>query len=555
MTNRARSCRSGGSPRRSTRLTRHQATTESSSSHKSSTAGLTKITKTSCLEQPKRQRKPTGQVPQRSNFSNVKRRQDGHGSAAFFDTYLSPPSNPTKGVGYTFGLELELLIICPVDDLRSRLPEELKNLSINGIRRRLHEPTEFGGREHIIREMVQESLRSANLKVNSARSNNESIQEWSVEPEPAIITGNERDQYPDCVVVGIEVKSGALDFTAASLATVVTGIQAIKSDFPVAVNESCGLHVHVGMTEESSGLQQKFDLQTCQGLMVLHLLFEDEINRLHPGHVLTGHEWPQLFRARLQQTLSGDAVAAARAVLEIRSWKDFFGIISNIDHDRNIVVNFQNLKFQDTIQTIEFRQHEGSMDIEQVLRRIQLCIMLTHWSKEVKKAELMNYAWAVENNFSLDILQLLRNVGMPAETVAFYGNRLFDHGMSEESSKGSRNVKKDTPMPDVQRQPKPAKPKRAGSTNMAATNKTWGKALRVLGAGLKLDMASGQSTILFKIGDEVGGNMQPMWVEEDDALEMTKISARALSAIQSVRARRWAGTGKEIVVKRWPWTQ
>ncbi len=203
---------------------------------------------------------------------------------------------------------------------------------------------------------------------------------------------------------GVELVSRVLRPTAASFAEIEDHLKHLKGTesslhdaFPTSL---CGLHVHVGFSAPSPGqCPTTFGLPTLQHLAYILAMYEPEISKMHPAHRRAGSiastvdlvtNLDEVAEASLNESLlnldwdAWSAVAGSNSA----STADDKPLVSHSVSRRMIfaadmttaklshlmcgyakdhIVNFTYLCRPGGFpQTLEFRQHEGTLDAEAV---------------------------------------------------------------------------------------------------------------------------------------------------------------------------------------------
>ncbi|MCJ1469608.1 hypothetical protein MMC07_008243 [Pseudocyphellaria aurata] len=282
----------------------------------------------------------------------------------------------------TFGVELEFLVRFGPEDPADNWFEDCRNRILKIINR------------------ILEILRAKGFSAHGFGST--SIWDWTV-----TIDGSVSDK--SCINSnGIELKSPALDYSPSALQQVMDVVKLLVSELNPYVNKTCGLHVHVG--NESRG----FTVRTLKTFASLITAFEQQLNSLHP---LDRHEngfakplhWAfckdtsprdkMLIIDELEtvddlicrfhpvyDASSGEYVAAASRHL---GWSNDacsteYASEASPDYDwsndRNMAFNFFNLRSDEPLNTIEFRQHQGTLDPDQIANWVRLTCTLVHMS-------------------------------------------------------------------------------------------------------------------------------------------------------------------------------
>ncbi|CAD6448645.1 f464f836-336f-4335-9a15-cbbd2b2b8caf [Sclerotinia trifoliorum] len=203
----------------------------------------------------------------------------------------------------------------------------------------------------------------------------------------------------------IEIRSPVLKFGTEAFKEVHKMLTAIHKHFDVVVNRSCGFHVHVG--KGKAGL----NFTPLQHLMATLWVFEPQISELiHKSRAMTGSYCPSLhvrsnlgvlkYEGKLLDVLLG--TTDVNEVVEMFSGYMLFNYMSyRIEGLR--IPHLNPVK-----RTIEFRQHEGTMDSETVL----------NWDLKIFLSKYTNSpeCYSVEDLFD--------EIGFPKSAVEFYRGKV-----------------------------------------------------------------------------------------------------------------------------------
>ena len=172
------------------------------------------------------------------------------------------------------------------------------------------------------------------------------------------------DSYDSTVnYVGVEVVSPPLYCTDEALTDIRTVIETITSNFDTFVNRSCGFHVHVG--RESEG----FTFNMLRKFCTMVVGFQNQITSLRPT-------WRQRSKycIGMNQVKPFRRKTPLKQIEMVRNAPNKFRLIDYLNPDgRFFAYSLENLRFHyeadDTTSkpTIEFRQHEGTLDVVAVI--------------------------------------------------------------------------------------------------------------------------------------------------------------------------------------------
>jgi hypothetical protein len=112
----------------------------------------------------------------------------------------------------------------------------------------------------------------------------------------------------------IEVNSPPLIFCEDTLNAVLLACKTLTSSFRYNVNETCGLHVHVGNGNDN------FSEETTKNLMAFLFCFEPVIDKLHPTHRHNGNYCRSIWKS----SVYGDMYKRENSVVGIliKIWKE-----------------------------------------------------------------------------------------------------------------------------------------------------------------------------------------------------------------------------------------
>jgi len=280
-------------------------------------------------------------------------------SSSLYDLYLHPKYSETamfQSLELTFGLELEFIVRYDPSKYEAAL----------GFRKwdpRTRRETKF---EIILRDHIIKELKGIGIPICERREK-PTIQKWVITSDESIDCDNE----PNCV--GIEIKSSAYNLSEAALTQVEAAIKSLNDKFDIFVNESCGLHVHVGNQRKG------FQLQTLKNFCMLTTIFERQLNSLHPPDRVSG--LGMSFAKGPTQAFKG--INLWDTALLLQSAPNHRKLIQRYatkgkDRDRNQAYNLMPLVDEPLYNTIEFRQHEATTEPSAIRKWIELtCGLVT----------------------------------------------------------------------------------------------------------------------------------------------------------------------------------
>ena len=294
----------------------------------------------------------------------------------------------------TFGIELEFIVLYHRENYIEACNRAFGHHD--------HVGDEF---ERILERDIVDVLRANKFAVNDAHHDN--AMNWTVTTDSTVEL--EQEELPQHLRAfdsyAIELKSPAYRYTIEALLEVQRGVGLVKGKFEIFVNETCGFHVHVG------NLDRGFTLETVKNLALLVTIFERQINQLHPRHRNT-NEWCRTPKSQFLGRNLWEVVEA------IESMPDMVNLISLMCSERLFpsgskyrAYNLCNLT-DDNLRTIEFRQHQGTMNEYYIDAWIHLTCSLVSLSHSAGPVGFIELVKERADNPNFTVIDLLYNLGL-----------------------------------------------------------------------------------------------------------------------------------------------
>ncbi|KAG4439690.1 hypothetical protein IFR05_004827 [Cadophora sp. M221] len=211
-------------------------------------------------------------------------------------------------------------------------------------------------------------------------------------------TEEETEDYDWC---GIEVKTPALPFTPQSLQAVKDVCTLIQQRFKTLQNTTTGLHVHIGHGKSC------FSTHDVSKIMAFIYAFEPQLSSLHPVHRYShmyGHamrhncNFSQSFQRR-HGVMPSALMAVTKILTTIESdmsstRRELADLVSSGSCGKNGNYNFNGLEDRGVnaeVPTLEFRQHEGTMDGELVVQWVQLLVGMLKFIEDEEYASFAKF--------------------------------------------------------------------------------------------------------------------------------------------------------------------
>ncbi|TEY75123.1 hypothetical protein BOTCAL_0065g00250 [Botryotinia calthae] len=329
------------------------------------------------------------------------------------NTYPEPGSTG-KSPRLTFGVELEIAVGTLRDICQNPTPKDLRR--VYGVGRPANSaplkhdprPAKFGESSHAERtyrtkgrfcvyENIAQTLNCAGFpaihmedeKYQKTGYTNEMTSKWVIGTDISI-------DLPDESIYDyhkLEIKSPVYYHSEEALSDVKRVWEIIISTYKVITNESMGLHVHVGNGVDA------FDGETLRNLWGILWTTEKWIETIHPPHRRNNsfcqsfHRCSNLGREIGEKSLKdpeGEVLdwILTRTPPTVRGFLDTICMHSG-------AYNFVNLQPSHNVgsikRTIEFRQHEATLDTERITQWIRVCVGLVKASAVADPAVLDPY--------------------------------------------------------------------------------------------------------------------------------------------------------------------
>ncbi|KAF7922883.1 hypothetical protein BELL_0832g00030 [Botrytis elliptica] len=333
-------------------------------------------------------------------------------------------SSPEAESRLTFGVELEFLLATISKGGENPHPSDPREVdpriladedSINyDIERKLEEVG--------IAATVKESDYGNLGEVNAAAAT-----DWILQTDFTVGPGQQNSNVRKYLEYGMEMSSPPYYYDEATRRTVETVVRKLRNSYLVRVNETTGLHVHVGIGYRG------FDWPILRNFLAIAWTYERQILLIMPEIRLDNPHCKSLRDSKLG---SYDPRLTRLEVLNrILSFTNNGQVVREIG-SRNTGFNISNLAppFLSSFgkRTIEFRHHPGTLDSESILHWVHICVKLVEKACLIKnEAELFEQlrtdvekpvGFGDKNNVTtVDYLMWL---GCPSQAY-YYGKQLI----------------------------------------------------------------------------------------------------------------------------------
>ncbi|MCJ1283247.1 hypothetical protein MMC26_002575 [Xylographa opegraphella] len=246
---------------------------------------------------------------------------------------------------------------------------------------------------------------------------NEWNDRWTIKEDSSIEAFETNgDNIPDHEYKILELVSRILPLTDESFKEIEAVIQIIQTRYTLITNESTGLHVHVG--DGNRG----FALQTLKKLSILVVTFEHIIESIHPDARISADGTQQCKKSSWGTT---DINEIGSTIEECQTFEELRALM-NPDLTKKYAYNFGNLSLTQYLpkMTIEFRQHEGSVDPERIINWVKFVTGLVSFSHAVSTAQHLWLWMTYSRDQTYTVLDFMKAIGKD-ELVSYYRPKLY----------------------------------------------------------------------------------------------------------------------------------
>ncbi|APA15945.1 hypothetical protein sscle_15g107150 [Sclerotinia sclerotiorum 1980 UF-70] len=243
------------------------------------------------------------------------------------------------------------------------------------------------------------------------------------EPDPSdilwMVKHDDTIQFPTAQVktykwYKVEICTPALMFSPWNLRHIWDVLGVLERRYRLNCNQSCGLHIHVGLGKK------EFSLDVLKNLMAIIFTFERQLEQCHPSHrIKNKYSYPlrdyadinenyepgknfscsdkhwkhnrYLERRRKLPTVPAFGRSAKNSLTAIFNAKSRAEIVKIFRSDEDVRLGF-NIRFLDEPypdsfkHTIEFRQHEATTAPKRIERWLNICCRLVDVARQTASA-------------------------------------------------------------------------------------------------------------------------------------------------------------------------
>ena len=268
--------------------------------------------------------------------------------------------------------------------------------------------------EPSIQEQLRQHLDGAGVAVNPIHGYH-GYSSWTITKDSSILPYDDDDFDSRVSCEGVELVSRVLPVGDVGFQEIREVVALVRGKFDVKLNMTTGLHIHVGNGSAS------FEDECIQNLAQLVTVFEHQIEAIHPQSRMHIY-WAQPPSDNEALKASEGPFASAEVLQE--SGKDVVDVI-NYGKLRAAAYNLTNLvEISETKRTIEFRQHQGSMDADQIVAWADFVTGLVSYCHEVSPERFLKLILRFGTDKDFSVLHLMEIIGKP-HLVEYYRDKLI----------------------------------------------------------------------------------------------------------------------------------
>lgn len=196
--------------------------------------------------------------------------------------------------------------------------------------------------------------------------------------------------------------------------------KAIKDQYDPNVTPKCGLHVHVG-----KGMEGSFSDQEVINLFAVLWTFETRLDKIHPSHRHNNH-----YCSSMHETSKGRSESdCLQKIFGCQSKKDVINLVNVSNDFKSVNWAYEALRLKPQPapgETIEFRQHEGTLEAEEILKWAKVCSGLVKYTVSVGQDNLEKFLHQHQHQDSDDekrftAADLICHIGLHKEASYYRG--------------------------------------------------------------------------------------------------------------------------------------
>jgi hypothetical protein len=297
----------------------------------------------------------------------------------------------TMASALTFGVEWEMSVVCGYENSHPD-PSEQRIVRF-GNQDKVDDTGFFttNGDEFMWQTVARHMAATLRAAGFDSSVNSTGFTKWDFTTDISVCepTSNRRYTYES-----IELRSPAMYFTPASLRAVEEVLTLLTSTYCINTNPTTGLHVHVGDS------QKGWSFHMTRKLIAFLWAFTHQLNTLFPPFRMDGNYCqPIRTHSRYAQGFDDEGPPPTLAILTILKCDD--------PEKLHYMFNATQLRFIENIlhvqgipnckPTIEFRQHQGTMDPRATIMWVKTVVGIMEFLRDVQPADFTSLLSIVEH--------------------------------------------------------------------------------------------------------------------------------------------------------------
>jgi len=272
------------------------------------------------------------------------------------------------------------------------------------------------------RNRLADSLNSAGVQAYRAIVTGTRLEKWEVKDDSTIQDPKNLEPYD---FVRVEIVSPPLYFSEQACQQVKAVIEVLTNNYRIITPESAGLHVHVG--NESVG----FDKSAIHKMLATLWTFEPAIETIHPPWRME-NKFCESFRTSVFGADAKATGATPKQTVELllTNSEEFEKLYKSFLFERG-AYNFQNLENtpQDPKKTIEFRQHESTLDPDRVYNWMKLCVGLVDFAHRASLSALKPFLLLHVDDLpeEFTVVKVLTAIGLSPQAMFYSTKKPYVH--------------------------------------------------------------------------------------------------------------------------------
>lgn len=331
-------------------------------------------------------------------------------------------------VRLTFGIEIEFVVCYKPETYQDGLLTAEGQLWTSEASPTLHQQCGILVRVHMIQILIDNGFPTNRFRETD-------FSKWTVDTDGSVTPADYQESW-----YSIELQTPILVPSVAAFEDVERVVLLLRSNFHLYTNESCGLHVHVG--NENRG----FDLGTLKNFGSLITAFEKQLNSLHPTHRLES-SYAQSTKSAFPNISARERLSVIDRLPSIQDLIQQFHLNEEDCMDKYMAFNFFNLQesLPKPLRTIEFRQHQGTLDPGLIRSWAMVACHLVRLSI-TNGAAIRSIIDRHIDDTTYTVVDLFRDLQLP-DLARFYAPRLWS-GVGDEDEDLNEDMDLDQDMED-----------------------------------------------------------------------------------------------------------